>query len=304
MKSINIWKWLPAVLIVSSTFSCNDTWVMYDRDQKSHLVITGNDTILTSTYSIVFEVESSFIYEIPISIMGLPAQGNLTFEVEAMQDDITSWTIGMDERPVINATNGIDFEVGNLIIEEGKTRGKIPLKIYRKDYMSESFVSILLKIKENDNYQPMYRDYFRLLVVDGEPACPAWWTNAYPPDQYHIPGWAMYLGKFTPEKYRRLLSLYWETEETNPIFYNDIYEQYGRYLSEYYEGEDGQLVQTRASFLSIEKPSLWATYVLVPLCEYYKEYYANNDPDEEDEEIKTGTGTNGEYWRDPIYLLR
>lgn len=252
MKNKKIWEWLPAMLILATAFSCKETWVMYDREQKSHLVITATDTLNTQTYSIVFEPESSSIYEIPISIMGVPAADDITFAVELMEDNIAAWTVGMDERPVINAIEGVDFEIGELVIRKGQTRGKIPLKIYRKDYMSDSFVSILLRVKENDNFRPLYRDQFRLLIVDGEPACPAWWTNAYPPSAFYIPGWMMYLGKFTPQKYRKLLALYWETEEINPIFYNDIYEQYGRYLSEYYEGEDGQMIQTKASFLSVD----------------------------------------------------
>lgn len=80
----------------------------------------------------------------------------------------------------------------------------------------------------------------------------------------------------------------------NPVFYQECVDRYGENLDK--EG-------IAKNFIQLENPTVWASYVLIPLCEYYKTYYAEHPDDPNYEEIKS-SGSSGTYWKDPIALLR
>ena len=105
----------------------------------------------------------------------------------------------------------------------------------------------------------------------------------------------MYLGKYYPAKYRKMLEFYHDMKAKNPIFYEDCLAKYGENLDK--KG-------IKKSFFASENPAAWASYVLIPLCEYYKTWYSGHPDDPNVETIQTKPGTSGKYWRDPIALLR
>ncbi len=291
---------LIGILLLS--WGCKDTWIMYDPQTKDRLVLIEADTINTVIVTMTFEPENQMYYEIPVSLMGMPQPVDREFEIDILKDTIDSWTSGGVTTPIIEATAGNEYTIDKMVVPANSTKGYIGMTVNRKAHMLDNYCRVYFRIKETDGFTRLVGDNCRLLLTDGDPVCPRWWTNHYTLSP--IPEWQMYLGKFSGHKYRKLLEYYWAMEELNPTFYNEMFEKYGRFLSETYI-VDGVEQVTNAGFLSTERPTMWATYVLIPLYEYYKAYYAAH-PEIEAEYMPggTATGTNGSYWRDPINLLR
>ena len=123
-----------------------------------------------------------------------------------------------------------------------------------------------MEIGTNENFIPLYGDYYRFFISDGDVPLPTWWNNGGTGTGL-IEGWQMYIGKFFPEKFRLML----------------------KYLDK--EG-------ITAGFYQKDNPAVWAKYVLIPLYEYYKANPIPNDcPFAE-------SGNQGEFWRDPVALYR
>ena len=291
---------LIGVLLLS--WGCKDTWIMYDPQTKDRLVLIEADTINTVIVTMTFEPENQMYYEIPVSLMGMPQPVDREFEIDILKDTIDSWTSGGVTTPIIEATAGNEYTIDKMVVPANSTKGYIGITVNRRAHMLDNYCRLYFRIKETDGFTHLVGDNCRLLLTDGDPACPVWWTNIY--TSGHIPGWSMYLGKFTGHKYRKMLEFYWASEELNPKFYNEMFEKYGRFLSETYIVNGLEQV-TPASFFNADKPVMWATYVLIPLNDYFRAYYAAH-PEIESENMLVGntTGNQGDYWRDPLNLLR
>lgn len=284
---------LAAVLSVA----CKDTYILYDTNQKGHLYFEtfGNPAI---SFSLVEDTELT--YNVPFRLMGMPYDTDKEFLVSFIEaEEGETIEVGSEKVPVISAIRGTDFETSNFVLPAGQVSGNITVTISRQEKMKSNYLSIWMRIEENEDFMPLAADSsdqtkiltpeFRLFVNDGDPVCPSWWAASA--DYF---GWQMYSGKFHPEKYRKFLELFWETEQTNPVFYQTCVDMYGRNLDK--EGID-------MAFFVKTNATAWATYVLIPLYEYYKAYYAEH-PDDPNVEVMEDRGTAGNYWKNPIGLLR
>jgi hypothetical protein len=85
-------------------------------------------------------------------------------------------------------------------------------------------------------------------------------------------------------------------EESNPVIFEQMVAKYGYNL-------DNPDIET--VFFQKTDPAVWATYVLIPLYNYFKDLYAAN-PEHPDATIDTfaDKGTAGAYWKDPVGLLK
>lgn len=287
--------------IFSIIFSaCAETWVMYDTDQKDHLLFekpTGHKTSVPF-FSLTFFQDNVVEYKIPIFLMGMPSDKDRTFAVELIEDTTKTVKVGDVEREVVNAIIGEDVEFSDVYFPANKVKTELTVKVHRNSKMVSKAVALYLRVKENDNFAPLASDSYKVYITDGEPSCPTWWIIEYKGVVYQ---WHMYVGKFTSEKYRKFLEYYWDMERTNPLFYYAQEEKYGKYLDKKLPNSvTGELTEDiKHGFFQSDNPTVWASYVLCPLFDYYVENY----PDEE--EYTTGnvaTATGG--WKDPITLYR
>ena len=87
----------------------------------------------------------------------------------------------------------------------------------------------------------------------------------------------MYLGNFTPDKYRKVLEFYHGIEDTNPSLYKTMVEQFGENIdNDYYTGLNGQQLRMSMGFMvNRQNPHkmAWLRYVLCPLFDYYSTNY-------------------------------
>lgn len=278
--------------------SCQDTWLMYDTSQKDRLYFEVTSTRPQISFALTDEQELP--YNLSVKMMGMPVDRDRTFTVEYVDVDPDET---IDAVQVVGARPGTDFEIAPLVLPAGACEVSIPLTLYRQETLQNRYVCIRMRIVEDEAFLPLAADsanlkkirtpLFELYVSDGEPACPDWWDTST--SNYQLFGWSMYLGSFHAEKFRRMLDLYHQIEEKNPIFYQECVDKYGENLDK--EG-------IAKSFFASENSTVWALYVLIPLCEYYKVYYAEHPDDPRFEIITTSSLTSGQYWKDPIGLLR
>lgn len=271
---------------------------MYDQEQKDHLYFE-----VTSATNVSFSLTDAktMTQTVPVKMMGMPRDHERVISLKWLDPEKAETEDGTD---IVKAVEGTDFTVSDLVIPAGEICGNIVFTINRTEGMKTAIHDIRFSIAENDDFLPLKADstsiskiltpVFDIKVSDGEPLCPDWW-DATTGTGDDLRGWTMYLGKYYPAKYRKMLEFYHNMKAKNPIFYEDCLAKYGENLDK--KG-------ITKSFFASENPAAWASYVLIPLCEYYKTWYNGNPDDPNVETIQTKSGTVGKYWRDPIALLR
>lgn len=56
-----------------------------------------------------------------------------------------------------------------------------------------------MEIGTNESFIPLYGDYYRFFISDGDVPLPKWWNNGGNGSGL-LEGWQMYVGRFFPEK--------------------------------------------------------------------------------------------------------
>ena len=298
MKTLKIYKALCLTALTIMAAGCKGTWIMYDQEQKDHLYFE-----VTSATNVSFSLTdaTTMTQTVPVKMMGMPRDHERVISLTWLDPEKAE---AEDGTGIVKAVEGTDFTVSDLVIPAGEICGNIVFTINRTEGMKTEIHDIRFSIAENDDFLPLKADstsiskiltpVFDIKVSDGEPLCPDWW-DATAGSGDDLKGWTMYLGKYYPAKFRKMLEFYHDMKAKNPIFYEDCLAKYGENLDK--KG-------ITKSFFASENPAAWASYVLIPLCEYYKTWYSGHPDDPNVETIQTKSGTVGKYWRDPIALLR
>lgn len=300
MKRKLIFNILIVLSAAGGFLSCSDTWLMYDTSQKNKLYFSDGaqslDRYLSTEapFALLDESVKELRQTVPVKLLGMVADHDRTFEVQAIHDTTTNYTTGGVTRELYDAVEGEDYTIDKLIIPAGSVEGRIEVTVKRTEKLKDKTASLVLQIAESDEFQGVPRNVYRILISDGIAACPNWW--------YHTATiqWYMYLGEFREEKYRKLLELYHGIEGLNPSLYAEMVEQFGENIdNKTYINKNGVVTEIRTGFFhSSSNPykMAWNRYVLSPLYEYYKTNY----PDLET--YGTYNGTLGTGWRDPANI--
>ena len=298
MKTLKIYKALCLTALTIMAAGCKGTWIMYDQEQKDHLYFE-----VTSATNVSFSLTdaTTMTQTVPVKMMGMPRDHERVISLTWLDPEKAE---AEDGTGIVKAVEGTDFTVSDLVIPAGEICGNIVFTINRTEGMKTAIHDIRFSIAENDDFLPLKADstsiskiltpVFDIKVSDGEPLCPDWW-DATAGSGDDLKGGTMYLGKYYPAKFRKMLEFYHDMKAKNPIFYEDCLAKYGENLDK--KG-------ITKNFFASENPAAWASYVLIPLCEYYKTWYSGHPDDPNVETIQTKSGTSGKYWRDPIALLR
>ena len=284
-------------MLLSTLTSCKDTWLMYDLSQKDKVYFMEKSQ--THTYSFALLDTDEMTVSTTVSVMGDISDSDRTYSVESI--DVPDGETFLDQ-PLVKAVEGEDYVLGALIIPAGQTQGTLNITLKRTAKMLDSYVRVGIRLKADDNFDVaatdststsaiLTHDYY-CYVNDGEPACPSWWSTK------GIVGWNVYWGKYTPMKYRKLLSLLQETENTSPIFYKYCVDTFGQYLDAEPDNANNKM---NTFWISCNYPSAWTKYIRIPLYDYFVEYYKEHpdDPDFEkmgDEFVNQKTYTG---WGNP-----
>ena len=282
--------------------SCEGTWIMYDTAQKDHLYMETQLSAPAVSFALVSDQELT--HNVKVKMMGMPVNEDRTFSVEFLEPSVASVQAGEQMVEVYKAVSGTDFVAPSFVIPAGAVETTLSFTLKRTETVKDKFASIRFRILENDEFRPMAQDStdikaivsaeYEVMFNDGDPVCPAWWDSSS--GSTNLFGWNMNVGKFYVAKYRKFLELFHAMEESNPVIFEQMVAKYGYNL-------DNPGIET--VFFQKTDPAVWATYVLIPLYNYFKDLYAAN-PEHPDATIDTfaDKGTAGAYWKDPVGLLK
>lgn len=294
-----IFSLISFILLLSS---CEGTWIMYDTSQKDHLYMENLPSAPVVSFALVADQELT--HDVKVKMMGMPVEQDRQFTVEYLEPSASAYLSGETSVEIYKAQAGTDFEAPSFVIPAGAVETTLSFKLKRTESVKTKFASIRFRIVENDEFLPMAQDStdidaivsseYEVLFNDGDPVCPAWWDSSS--GSTDLFGWNMNVGKFYVAKYRKFLELYHEIETSNPAIFEQLVEKYGYNL-------DKPDIET--VFFQKTDPAIWATYVLIPLYNYFKDLYAQN-PEHPDATIDTfaDKGTAGTYWKNPVGLLK
>lgn len=254
------------------------------------------------SFALVSDLELT--HNVKVKMMGMPVNEDREFTVEFLEPSVASIQSGEQELEVYKAVAGTDFEAPSFVMPAGAVETVLSFNLKRTEAIKTKFASIRFRILENDEFRPMAQDStdikaivsaeYEVMFNDGDPVCPAWWDSSS--GSTNLFGWNMNVGKFYVAKYRKFLELFHAMEEANPAIFEQMVAKYGYNL-------DNPDIET--VFFQKTDPAVWATYVLIPLYNYFKDLYAAN-PEHPDATIDTfaSSGTAGTYWKDPVGLLK
>lgn len=295
-----IMSFISPLLVCMSLFSaCEGTWIMYDTSQKDHLYMENLPSPPLVSFALVSDEE--LVHDVKVKMMGMPSEQDRSFTVEYLEPTVNAIQSGTDVAEVFKAKAGTDFEAPSFILPAGAVETTLSFKLKRTADIKDKYASVRFRIVEDESFVPMTQDStdldaivsseYEVLFNDGEPVCPSWWSAGA-----GYEGWHMLIGKFYVAKYRKFLELFHAMEASNAAIYEQMVEKYGYNL----DNADVEL-----AFFQKYDPAVWATYVLIPMYNYFKELY-ENDPDHPDADIDTfaDKGTAGTYWKDPVGQLK
>lgn len=305
---------IPAALTLTA---CHGTWVMYNPAQPDHVYFSEAKQTHIASFALIPEDE--IVLTAQVFLMGMPVDYDreCKYVLLPAEEGETLETGGV-EYAVKTARPGMDYDVDAVIIPAGKTEGTLRITLKRTPEMlaENQLLKVGIRLCENEHFLAAAPDssktsailtpYFYAYVSDGEPACPSWWRN----NSNGVLGWHFNLGKFYPDKYRRLLQLLHDTEATSPGFFQWATAAYGYYLDtpnlDYYSvsstspaSDEDRKADMMNTFWRKRYSSAWARYVFMPLYEYYKAKYEANPDDPEWERMGTVNQNARQGWADP-----
>ena len=286
------------ILTVLLAASCKGTWLMYDTSQRDHLYFTVDGAVNVFSFALLNTDEAE--YQAPVTILGTPKDYDRVCPVQIVEATEKVIESGGDTFPVMTAVSGKDYTAGELVVPAGSVKGTLSLKLFRNGSMKGIYKKIDIRIVPDDEFLPMVPDSssmkaiitpeFILYVTDGEPSCPEWWKTEYGSVDYQ---WGAYYGTFAPAKYRKMLEYYHAIAGKNAPLYEELLVKYGLNID---------APGLERNFMSKQDQSVWATYVLIPLHDYYVDYYASH-PEQAETFAETGDLTT-RTWGNPMRLLR
>ena len=117
---------------VAAFASCSDTWLMYDTSQKDKLYFKYEnypslDQYLSTDFSFALLDESvkEVKKTVTVTLLGMPADRDRTFEVRAIHDTTSNYTTGGVQRELIDAVENEDYTIDRLIVPAGSVEGQI-----------------------------------------------------------------------------------------------------------------------------------------------------------------------------------
>lgn len=278
---------------------CKGTWLMYDTTQRDRLYFTVEGGLNVVSFALLSETELE--YKVPVTLLGTPkADRDRTCPVRILSGVPTTMDVGGERVDVETALPGVDYTVGDLVIPAGQVAGTLTLNLLRNSGMVGVYKKIDILIVADDEFLPMDPDSTSmkaiitpelvLYVTDGEPSCPEWWKTEAGSVDYQ---WGAYYGQFAPAKFRKMLEFYHGIAAKNAPLYEELLVKYGYNID---------APGLERNFMSKQDQSVWATYVLIPLHDYYVEYYAAH-PAQAETFAEIGDLTTG-TWGNPMRLLR
>ena len=239
-----------SLLGVLCFIACETEYLKFDASHNG-VYFTADE--LKYSFSVTSDTIHSYLFKMPIQIMGLTSKQNREVAYRVNADSTT-------------AVEGVHYELGKAIIAPDSITGYIPVTILR-DNLEGSYAEgyttyrLYIELVDNDNFTPTLDtlSQARLLQFDNAIDIPEWldWKGdkIWRPGEPHPS-----LGSWHPYTYIKLVEQF-HTIEHEP----NMYETYQK-MAAYYGGENLEKVPY-AAFHPYEH--IMRKYVFAPLYEYF-----------------------------------
>lgn len=170
MKKIKLY--LSSLLLLAIFSGCQKEEIM--SFQAPSAVNFGKMTNLYSVqYSFLTNPAPEFIQDIPVSIIGNPSDEDRHFNVEIVNDSITTASAGQ-------------FEIVGGTVKAGEYTGTLRIKLLNSAVLNTSMVSLKLKLVDSEDFKAGNVESREFVVS---------WTN-----KVIVPVWGVYLRTFITPK--------------------------------------------------------------------------------------------------------
>lgn len=204
--------WGAALLLMASACTEED-YKLYDPTQKDSVFFeyrnNRNEITDTIDYAFNYDIATSHIVEIPVTLMGMPKDYERTISLIADHDSTT-----MKE--------GINYTITNNVIPANAVKGTIHVNLLR-DLDPEIRIKskkLMLTIGENDDLKSVGETRITIKYSDIRPTeRPAWWLTFGPKPVYSYENVQLFF-----EYFYRL------APEASPEIFNEMIDGYGDYF--------------------------------------------------------------------------
>ena len=202
--------------ICSLMAGCGNDYMEYDSSLRG--IYFTRDTLEYSFGVTPVEIQTH-VLKVPFRTMGIVTQTDRAVSFEIVTDSTT-------------ATEGVQFTLGEAVIEAGQTEGYIPVTLLRSGLEGTYATGyhryrLGLRLRANENFTPTLnsRDQLRVVCFDNAVEQPSWLGR----DNEKI--WPAYsLGQWHPYKLIKMVELFHGLEATMPETYQRIADLYGENL--------------------------------------------------------------------------
>ena len=183
IKNISLLIALPAII---SSCAKNEK-LMYNEAASVYVYNNVDSSVFTFATVPVNVLEDTINVE--FRIIGTPSS--------------TDRTIKLEPRAGATAKEGYHYKVGPAVVKANAVSTVVPIYVYRREGLKDSVVSVILDIKENEDFKLGYLGKLRYKVsISDILSKPTIWDSA----------WSPYFGSYSQVKFRFLLEATGRTE--------------------------------------------------------------------------------------------
>lgn len=211
MKTLK--KIFPAVALLAVAACSEDDYKMYDATQTDNIFFdykndrNASDSIIT--YNFGYDIAQEHVVNIPITLMGMPAETDRDVDVKAVADST-------------EMVEGKHYVVESAVLRAGRVNDTVKVRLLRPDdpVLQERQLRLYLQITANGELRPTGQSTFTILGSDIRPAVrPEWWVT------YEA------LPVYTFENAQLFFKYFYDlAPKANKDVYDEIIERYGEYF--------------------------------------------------------------------------
>lgn len=241
------YKYIGVILVAGSVAACTDEdYKVYDTTQKDAVFfeyIDDKEEIATSVhYDFNYNIANEYTIEVPVRLMGMPADHERTFKVVPVADKSDM----VEDKHYVVETTVLPANAVETILRVKLLRDKDP-------QLQEKAFTVTLELVESEDLRPVGQKDFTISYSDIRPTeRPEWWSTWSPLPQYSFEAAQVFF-----EYFYRL------APEANQDVFNEMDELYGDYFM--------KAVSMQGPFAMYDR--FLIRYVLMPMYEDYKDVF-------------------------------
>lgn len=211
-------KFIGWTVLAASMAACtNEDYPLYDTGQKDSVffeyVDAKNNPATSIEYAFNYNPDDFYMVEIPVTLMGMPANRERRIELNPVQDKTTM-------------VEGKHYVIESAVLPANAVNSVVKVKLLREDVaLQQQAFTLMLQIVENEDLRSVGQNQFQITYSDIRPTVrPDWWEDTENVSYSKFP-------KYTFENAQLFFKYFYElAPQLNPDTYKEMIEKYGHYF--------------------------------------------------------------------------